>query len=47
LRQSAVFANITGSSTDKRTQSVIHHDCLRSWERALACNTVITSMACR
>jgi hypothetical protein len=46
LRQSAVFANIAAPA-DQGPQGVVHHGCLRSRDRALACNTATTSMACR
>ncbi len=47
LRQSAVFANVTCPAADQGPQRVVHHCCPRSSDRALACNTAITSMACR
>ena len=47
LRQPAVFASVTSSAVDQEPQFALHYDCLRSWERAFACNTVITSTACK
>jgi hypothetical protein len=45
LRQPAILASVAGSATDKGPQCVVHYECPRTMARALACSTVITSIA--